>query len=409
MLSGIATTLKYGIATGSTSALAFLSTVVIARSLSAADFVAINLVIVAANVSAQLGAGFDSAAARLRARDVVSQRESVVWTRSWRFLLLLGSLPIIYLVCLSDPVPRSTAISLLAFATALVSACALVAVSLGLIEAQSRGFVRQFGLRQLAFYLPFSVALVVAGAIGSLVGGLVCLSVAGVGSLAFSLKRWGSSGALTAPGIDFGTKQYRQLGLTIFSAGACFSLIEKIDVVLAARYFDTEVASTIVIGTRFTVVLALAGSALQTMNISSLGKPKNRKELNSAYAAQWPIFVAFAALVVSVSFVAVAAVGPVFGKQYAIGLLPMFLLSAPFFFYALYSPYVSALASMGERRGLAQSTGAQAGVKLLGVVLAASLGSPTLLYASGLLGAVAGTVAVVLLPYRDRDPQTAHL
>jgi len=374
-----------------------------------ADFVAINLVIVAANISAQLGTGFDSAAARLRARDVISRRESVVWTRSWRILVLIGSLPIIYLVCLSDPVPRSTSISLLTLVAASISACAFIAVSLCLIEAQARGLARQFGVRQLAYYLPFSGALVVAGAIGSLVGALVCLSVAGVGSLAFSLKRWGGATALTARGMEFGNKEYRRLGLVIFWTGACYALVDKVDVIMAARYFNSEVASTIAIGTRLTAVLALAVSALQTMNISSLGKPRNRKELNKAYVAQWPIFAAFAGLVVVLSFIGSAAASSIFGDKYAIGMLPMFLLSAPFFFYALYSPYAFALASMGARRTLVLAIGVQGGIKGLVVVLASSLGSPVLLYASGLLGAAAAAVAVALYRLEDLDRQVTHV
>lgn len=402
--------LRYGLATGIGSACSFLAMVLVARSLAAPDFVVVNLVVVAANVAAQLGAGFDSASARLRSRGIISIGESIGWALSWRSLVCLASLPLLALVATLGPQAASQAPWTLRLLAAFVTAIALSLLSISLIESQAKGRARELGLRQLVYYGPLLAGLGISAFDHSAVVTLWWLTVAAVTSIlltCFSLPR--TVVPRHRPSVSLGSPEYRRLSLSIFLAGAGFAAAERLDVIIAAKYFEPDVAATLAVALRVAVMLGLAVSAFQTMSISSLSAARNRKELDTLYVEQWPIFLFLAGGVLVVAAAGSTFSEALFGSTYDVSLGRMLLLTSPFLIYAAYSPYVLALAGLGRRIDLTTVTSVSVAAKVITVVGAAATHSVTLLFASGLIGASLGGLMTLLMRAKDKAIDVHHL
>lgn len=387
----------FTLATGATSALSLVSTLLVARQLTAADFVTVNVVLLVANIAAQLGAGFDSAASRQSRAQSIGRADAVLWTLSWRAILGIVSLPFlgICIVVVTAKLPVQS--SLLALGAIVANATALGLMSTLLVLPQADGNVKRFGWRQVIYYGPLLFAVALSTMARSLDVTLASLCISAGVTILVALFLLVNEDGLLLRRPALGPSVFRRLSFSILWSGALFTVGDRVDVILAASFLSAEQAARYAVTSRLTVLFAILVSASQSMNISVLSGVRTRGELDKRYKRQWPLFLGAALCVLLWAPIAPRISYLLFGHQYVVHAGDVLLLSVPFILYLLYSPYTLALASLGHVAQLTIVSLVGAAVKIGSAAVAASFSNVTWLYASSLLGAAAATATAFLL------------
>ena len=396
---------RFALATGSSSALALLGVLALARALDEGDFIIVNLALVLGSLAAQLGAGFDSAAARMLSQARLALSDAVTHAAAWRSVTgVLALLPLTAAVVVTTD---TTAVRLATVVAAATLGLGMSALALALIEPQAAGSPRSYGTRQFSYYVPVLMGAAVAASLGEALPALWCLALAGAVSTILVYARYLRGRVRRHVGRAFGPSAYKRLAATIAISGVLFTLGERLDLVAASAYFPQADGADYAVASRLTVVLALLVSAFQTMNISVMGRADDMASLDMALVGQAKNVAALGAAALLAAVAAWIAAPLLFGAGYAPELLHLVLLFSPFALYAVYSAYALAMAALGHHRQILVVSAVGVTCKVLVVVAAVRSGSLTLLYASSLIAATASLMATSLARRRVRVSRVA--
>jgi len=280
---------RYAAGSGLSSVLAFLTAVVLARWLEPGQFAGVSLVLASAVMVSMLGAGVDSAAARLVARGPLEDgiiRTYLAVARTWRLGLLILSSGVIVLVFIAAPSVRLIGIGPALVAWLLLT-LGLSMMGLALIKPTAVGAVGSYTIYQLGFYLPLFLGVCVAFAIRASVSvTLLVMALAGIAFVVWYVweNRASWRFALTVPG-------YTRIAGTMLVSTALFAVFTRLDVFYVSLFLPPREAGHYAAAVRLAGGMAVATGAFATFAVPRISRVKTPVDLKRAYRRLVPVLL----------------------------------------------------------------------------------------------------------------------
>jgi O-antigen/teichoic acid export membrane protein len=345
---------------GMSSLLAIGISVLLARRLGPSLFAGVNLIMAAAISVTMLGAGIDSAAARLITRaafeHTASERLILGAARGWRGAVMLACVPPAVVFFIIAPAVGSYSVVLATIGWLGLTA-GLSALNLTLIRPQARGTVGSYSLLQLVFY-----GLLLTGV---LVGHFKSLSaqetllIMSVGSAGFSLAYLAiHRGRL----FDWGVVPLNALASRMLVSAGLIAVFDRLDLFYVGASLTPTKVGLYGVAVRLAGGLAVASGGVSVFAISRVTTATSRADFGRRYKQLLPVMTVVAMLTSFVLIFADWLVPSIFGSEYSSAVPWVRIIALQYPVAAFTAPITHLLPFLGRPRWQWEHTAVLVGV-----------------------------------------------